>query len=152
MCFENFFFFCVVNDKFMLFLLLINLFVIIVGFCEVIFKNGSVMYILFIINCSGWEDVDFLLIYEFVFECFNKEFVFLIFQILYVNFLYFFMGQDKNYFNLILKIKVIDGFGVVFIVCISVKVSEQQVCKEIEIDGLDLFYFLFIVVYVNLFC
>ena len=82
------------------------------------------MHTLFTINCSGWEDVDLPLTYEFASERSNKESVFLISQIPHANSLYLPMGQDKNLFNLTLKIKVIDGLGAAFIVRISVKVSE----------------------------
>ncbi|XP_068694084.1 polycystin-1-like protein 2 [Montipora foliosa] len=93
------------------------------GSCEVTPKNGSAMHTLFRINCSGWEDVDLPLTYEFAYERSNKESVFLISQNQDANSLYLPMGQDKNHFNLTLKIKVIDGLGAASIVRISVKVT-----------------------------
>ena len=93
------------------------------GTCKVEPKVGSAMNTSFAINCSGWQDPDQPLPYEFSYINYEHESVFYVSSEPFAPSVVLPMGHEDNDFNLVLNIQITDHLGASTIEKVLIKVG-----------------------------
>lgn len=86
----------------------------------------------FTIRCTGWQDDDQPLTYEFAYLN-VQEFVFFLSPIPYAESIFLPMGHEDNDFKLSLRIRIIDKLGAATTIPFEVQVRES--CGKVKFCG-----------------